>query len=250
SDGVGIDVKNRVKKYGIKDLIVVDKNKRTGRSVVFLGRSGEKTVLVYRGASQDFKPVEIKKSDIQNTKWLYISSLGGNISTLDKVVKLAMSMDKKLMINPGKRELTDHRPKLLKLLSKANIILLNREEASILAKRAYSNIKGIVSKIAEYCPKSIIIITDGINAVHLGVNNELMYVIIKPVKSVDMTGAGDAFGSGFLAGYIRSKENLNSAINLAIKNSASVVTKIGAKYGLLKKTKLSNKLNYQLKKLK
>ncbi|MDP2685085.1 MAG: carbohydrate kinase family protein, partial [bacterium] len=46
SDGVGIDVKNRVKKYGIKDLIVVDKNKRTGRSVVFLGRSGEKTVLV------------------------------------------------------------------------------------------------------------------------------------------------------------------------------------------------------------
>ncbi len=248
-DGIGMDIKKSIKSYGIKDSLIIDKKNRTGRGVFFLGRSGEKTVLVYRGASKEFKPAEIKKSFISGTKWLYITSLGGNMVTLEKIANLAVGLKKQFMINPGKSEIINYKKRLLKVLSKARIILLNREEASLLTSRAYVNILGIMKKMSEFCPRSIILVTDGLNGIYTTVNNQIKYVIIKPVASVDMTGAGDAFGSGFLAGYIRSKGNIDSSINLALVNSASVVKKIGAKQGLAKKLKLSNKLNYKFKKL-
>jgi len=52
------------------------------------------------------------------------------------------------------------------------------------------------------------------------------------VKVIDRTGAGDAFGSGFLSQWAQGK-SLKDAIVFASANSTSVVTKIGAKPGIL-----------------
>lgn len=249
NDGTGIDVRKRIKDYGIKDIFIVDKKRRTGRGVFFLGKSGEKTVLVYRGATNDFKTTDIKDSYIKNTKWLYLTSLGGNIATIEKITKLAIKFDKKYMINPGKLEIVKYKKRLLKILKNAKIVLMNREEASLLTGRAFSNICGIIEEMNVNCPNSIVLITEGEHGVYTTVDNVMKHVIIKPVKSVDMTGAGDAFGSGFLSGYIRSRGNIDSALDLGIKNSAAVVKEIGAKNGLLTKTKITKKLNYRIKNL-
>src|SRR3990167_8072407 len=53
------------------------------------------------------------------------------------------------------------------------------------------------------------------------------------VKVVSTLGAGDAFGSGFTAGIIRTN-NIEQAIYLAVMNSASVIQHYGAKTGLLR----------------
>lgn len=246
-DGTGVDVRKRIKDYGIKDIFIIDKKCRTGRGVFFLGRSGEKTVLVYRGATNNFKPYEIKESSIKNTKWLYLTSLGGNILTIEKIVRLADKFGKKFMINPGKSEIEKYKKRLIKVLKKAEIILLNREEASLLTERVFSNINGILEEMMKYCPNSVVLVTEGENGVYMAVDNEASHVIIKPVKCIDMTGAGDAFGSGFLAGYIRSGGNVDSALDLGIRNSASVIKKIGAKNGLLSKTKVSKKIRNKIK---
>lgn len=52
------------------------------------------------------------------------------------------------------------------------------------------------------------------------------------VKVIDRTGAGDAFGSGFLSQWVQGK-SLREAIVFASANSTSVVTMIGAKKGIL-----------------
>jgi sugar/nucleoside kinase (ribokinase family) len=52
------------------------------------------------------------------------------------------------------------------------------------------------------------------------------------VKVIDRTGAGDAFGSGFLSQWAMGK-TLKESIVFASANSTSVVTKIGAKKGIL-----------------
>jgi ribokinase len=54
------------------------------------------------------------------------------------------------------------------------------------------------------------------------------------VKVIDRTGAGDAFGSGFLSYWAQGK-SLKDSIVFASANSTSVVTKIGAKVGILYK---------------
>jgi sugar/nucleoside kinase (ribokinase family) len=53
------------------------------------------------------------------------------------------------------------------------------------------------------------------------------------VKMVDSTGAGDGFGAGLIGGLARGWE-LKKALRLGVANGASVVTKVGAKTGLIK----------------
>jgi sugar/nucleoside kinase (ribokinase family) len=52
------------------------------------------------------------------------------------------------------------------------------------------------------------------------------------VKVVDRLGAGDAFSSGFLSQWAVGK-SLKESVLFASANSTSVVTKIGAKTGIL-----------------
>ena len=54
------------------------------------------------------------------------------------------------------------------------------------------------------------------------------------VPVLDRTGAGDAFGSGFLA-YYSQGHSLKESVVFASANSTSVVQKIGAKDGILHK---------------
>ena len=52
-------------------------------------------------------------------------------------------------------------------------------------------------------------------------------------KTVNKTGAGDAFGSGFVAGLILYRHDVSRALSLAVSNSHFVVQSIGAQTGLL-----------------
>jgi sugar/nucleoside kinase (ribokinase family) len=56
--------------------------------------------------------------------------------------------------------------------------------------------------------------------------------IFKEKRHIDRTGAGDAFGSGFIAGIIRTGR-VEEAIRLGTANSTSIVEKFGAKNGIL-----------------
>ena len=55
---------------------------------------------------------------------------------------------------------------------------------------------------------------------------------------IPVTGAGDSFGSAFVAGLIKYDWNIDKALKLAILNSAHVIKKIGAQEGLLKSSDL------------
>ena len=59
----------------------------------------------------------------------------------------------------------------------------------------------------------------------------------------NLTGAGDAFGSGFITGWIKSRGDIRYALRLAAFNADSVVQHVGAKVGILKKYPSTHELN-------
>jgi sugar/nucleoside kinase (ribokinase family) len=78
-----------------------------------------------------------------------------------------------------------------------------------------------------------VIITDGAMGGIAGNRDEVYrFGIYEDRKVKDTTGAGDAFGSGFLARYSMGKTFRNSLL-FASANSTAVVTKLGANKGIL-----------------
>jgi ribokinase len=201
----------------------------TGYSVLLLAPTGERTILTYRGASThyDIKNFDLRDSDAD---WLYVSSMAGSMDVLDKIFEQAKSLGMKIMFNPGKRELSQTN-KLKALLDDVEVLSVNREEMKTLVDG--NDLEELVRHGHHYVP--VVIVSDGPNGVMASDGKTIvragMYEDV-PVK--DRTGAGDAFGSGFLSQWATG-ETLRESIVFASANSTSVVTKIGAKAGILHK---------------
>jgi len=242
SDGAGEEVKKMLRKAKIStDLVITDPKHRTAHSVIFLGQNGERTILVYRGASHEFRTKDVIFQKLKNTKWFFITSIGGNLNLLRKIVYFANKNKIKVALNPGKLELEHGFNKLKQIFKKVDILFLNKEEAAEILKRSYTDEKGIINDMKDIS-SGIIVVTEAEKGALVCNGKNKFRLTIRPLKAVDTTGAGDAYGSGFVAGYIK-KRDIQFAIKLAAANSAGEVMKIGAKQGLL-----SGKLN-EFKKL-
>ncbi|HUC96487.1 MAG TPA: carbohydrate kinase family protein [Candidatus Saccharimonadales bacterium] len=218
-DNEGVDTKN----------VSYSDKYHTGYSTVLIAPNGERTFLTYRGASTHF---DIKNFDLSESRadWVYVSSMAGDMDVLDDIFRQAKKIDKKICYNPGKDELKKI-SKLRPLLEDVEVLLVNKEEAQMIVDG--ETLEELVRKLINRV--SVVIVSDG----HKGVMASDGQTIVRAgmyedVKVVDRTGAGDAFGSGFLSQWASGK-SLKDSIVFASANSTSVVTKIGAKAGILHK---------------
>lgn len=247
-DGAGEEVQKFLKSAKITDLLVLDKQQRTAHSVVFLAKNGERTILVYRGAAYSFKTSDVQLKKIRNTKWLYITSLAGNLSLLEKIINFSKKQSIKIALNPGKLEIRANKQRLTRILRRVDLLLLNHEEAVEINRRVYTDNKGLLNDLQQLCG-GMVVVTEGSKGSLMAVDNNFYRVIIKPIKAVDTTGAGDAFGSGFLAGYLKSRGDPIKALKLASNNATAVVKKIGAKHGLLSKRESSRRADSKIRRI-
>lgn len=199
----------------------------TGYSVLLLAPTGERTILTYRGASTHYDDRHMTLDGI-DADWLYVSTLTGNMDVLHKIFSQAKKKDMKIFFNPGKGELSQI-TKLKSLLEDVDVLSVNKEEmAQIVEGR---ELEELVRHGLHYVPA--VIVSDGPNGVMASDGKTIIRAgMYQDVKVVDRTGAGDAFGSGFLSQWAQAK-TLKESIIFASANSTSVVTKIGAKKGIL-----------------
>lgn len=209
--------------------VATSKRYNTGYSVLLLSPSGERTILTYRGASTHYKVDDFAIASSQ-ADWLYISSMSGQMDVLDQVFIEAKQQGMKIMFNPGKGELAKL-DKLKALLDDVDVLLVNREEMQQIVSG--DDIEELVIHGLHYVPT--VIVSDGPNGVAASDGETLVKAgMYEDVKVIDRTGAGDAFGSGFLSQFAVGK-SLKDSIIFASANSTSVVQKIGAKTGILTK---------------
>ena len=105
-------------------------------------------------------------------------------------------------------------------MPKVDVFILNQEEFRLLPQL----------KPAELPP--ITCITNGSNGGQIVTPTETISFHSKKTKVVEETGAGDAFGSGFVAALI-NKLPVETAIKWGTNQAASVIGFMGAKQGLL-----------------
>ncbi len=201
----------------------------TGYSVLLLAPNGERTILTYRGASTHYEPGDFDLSGI-NADWLYVSNLAGNMETLDFLFHQAREKGMKIFFNPGKKELAQKQA-LKSLLEDVEVLLVNKQEAQMIVDG--ETVEELVHHLLNYVP--VVVVTDGSNGVVASDGKKEVHAgIYADVDVRDRTGAGDAFGSGFLSQWMQGS-SLEYAITYASANSTSVVTKVGAKEGILYK---------------
>jgi len=207
---------------------IYDETLGTQYSTVLLTETGERTILVYRGAAQAHTARDYKDLAFDNFDWLYVSSFAGAFDALNVIFDRAKAAGVKIAFNPGQGELDN--PDLLRgLLEDVDILLLNKDEAQLVVEGSSS--EELVRHLKHYVP--VAVVSDGPNGVFASDGKTIIEAgMYEDVKVFDRTGAGDAFGSGFVSAYAQGK-SLNEAVVFASANSTSVVTKIGAKEGIL-----------------
>ncbi len=237
NDPAGQAIINSLDDEGIDSSYVTYLNRlQTGYSVVLLAPNGERTILTCRGASAHFDALNPDDLDTVYPDWVYVTTFRGDMDALDQFFTKAKSLGAKIMFNPGNLEL-QHTRKLLGLLSDVDVLLVNKCEAQKIVEGKI--LTELLAKVKNYVPN--VIITDG-NQGAIATDGKEVYRagLYEDVKIKDSTGAGDAFGSGFLAAYADGKTFKDSLV-FASANSTSVVQHVGSKDGILSKnTKLHN----------
>ena len=151
------------------------------------------------------------------------------MKALDSLFSDAKEKGVKIFFNPGKGELKQ-RDKLVGLLSDVDVLSVNREEMQQLVEG--EDLESLVRHGLNIVPN--IIVTDGVNGSMSSDGKTIVRAgMYEDVPAIDRTGAGDAFGSGFLSQWANGV-SLARSVQFASANSSAVVSKIGAKAGILR----------------
>ncbi len=229
-DSAGTAIIKTLSREGIDDSYInFLERKTTGTSVVLLdSKSGERTILTCRGASEQFGNFSETDLDLISPDWLYVTTLRGDLDTLARFFKKAHEIGTKIMFNPGIKEL-EQTKELARLLNYMDILIVNKSEATKIVPG--TTLTELLYRLSSYVES--VIITDGAMGGVAGNGAEkYRFGLYEDKKNKDATGAGDAFGSGFLAAFAAGR-SFHDALVFASANSTAVVSKLGANKGIL-----------------
>jgi ribokinase len=128
--------------------------------------------------------------------------------------------------------------KLRGFYERAEVVILNREEAVTVTGGNHADVHDLLNKLHGIGIK-VAVVTDGPDGAYAsdGQQRLKMPLYPDPKEPLDRTGAGDAFASTFVAALAKGHD-LESALQLAPINSMSVCQQLGAQAGLLTEKEL------------
>ncbi len=177
-------------------------------------------------------------------KWLYLSSLGETSLDFHHEIAsyIAAHPETKLVFQPGTFQIKLGSEKLKDIYAHTEVFFCNVEEARLILKTDELEPKNLVQMMTTLGPK-IVVITDGPKGAYVYDGKHAWFMPVYPdiAPPYERTGAGDSFASTFIAALTLGK-TASEAIAWAPINSMSVVQKIGAQEGLLKRDELEKYL--------
>jgi len=206
------------------------KNGKTGYSVILTGHD-DRTILTYKGVNNDLSWSNVYLHDLK-TRWLYISTmLGESFKTVKKLAAHASKNKIKVVCNLSPYLAKKGIKELASFLKNIDVLIINKEECIALAHK--SNVKNAIKAVKKYV-NEIVVVTDSFKPALAFDGKEFYVKNIKRIRPIDSTGAGDAFASGFVYGFINRKP-ISLCLDYGCREALAVIKHIGAKNNLLRK---------------
>ncbi len=232
----------------------------TGTSFIIPCPSGNRAILVYRGASTTITKQEVSTISFKEYDACYCTSLSGPTSHL--FLPLAQQIKKAELFfaaNPGTSQLVGNTRYFLDALSYIDVLIVNAYEAELLFNALFqsdrqNNNKSELSDLprllnvergAPLCfdlydffehvhakGPSIVVVTNDVEGVYASDKKSIYFHPAEHVPVISSVGAGDSFGSCFVS-YLLKGYPLSHALKAGILNAASVIQSIGAQDDLL-----------------
>ncbi len=225
--------------------IVKTSDHSTGYSVILTCFTGDRTVLVHRGASTQLAASDIDWEVLASARWIYLSSMAGDSAPLfEQVAVHARDHNVKLALNPGGTQLQAGLEALAPALDAAHVIFVNKAEAYSLAgvepRRGHADeLQALRTLHDTGC--DIVVMTAGLEGAEAYDGQTHYTVPAVEVKKKSTLGAGDAFAAACVAALFHGLD-LREALRAGAINAANVVRYLGAKRGLLTREALERQL--------
>ncbi|MDP3917581.1 MAG: carbohydrate kinase family protein [Candidatus Woesebacteria bacterium] len=230
-DSTGIQIIEKLKKENIDLTYVIQQPSTLSNFNVVVSYTGERTIFTYHAPRSYEFPVQLPK-----VPWVYLTSMGESYRPFYNHITewLVKNPETKLAFNPGSWQLRGGTKEIGNVFKLSYIVFVNKQEAEKLTgHEAKSEVtKELLMALSGLGPK-ISVITDGGNGAYVFDGHRFLHCGVLPMDAYERTGAGDAFGSGFLSAIIKGKI-LEDALIWGTVNSASVIGYTGAQKGLLK----------------
>jgi len=253
-DLFGAELANNLKIEKIISRVSRNKKTHTDYSTIIITKDGSRTIFVKRGASSTLEKKDLKLSSLK-PKWVFINPSNIKIDIIAYAIKTLKKNHAKIAINLSNSYINQGINKLKYILSNSDLVILNKEEASLLTGISQNKDKELF-KALDNLVYGTVVMTDGPRGLTISNGKKVWQAgIFKNQKVIDRTGAGDAFGSGFVSGLIHTNENnltdpqdanIKQAIILGSANATSVVEKYGAKAGILTYKEFKNSQRWNL----
>jgi ribokinase len=205
---------------GNVDTSLVQQTGKTGFTVTMIERSGERTMMSYRGASANAMEVTPEVGRI--LKKVSLVLLSGYMLTEPSQAAFVMDVAQELKQRGGTVALDPtpvvgsvDKAVLKKVFALTDVLLPNEDELSTITK--------MVGKVSVPC----VAVKMGSRGAKMTFDVSEYIQTAREVEAVDTTGAGDAFNAGFIASMVSGDQPqmwLKKGVDLA----AAVVGKKGA----------------------
>lgn len=259
-DAAGDFILQELKKFKIKTVPVIASEGQTGTAFIIPCPSGERIIFVHRGINMNLSPEELPHDAMNAADILYITSLNGPASNLLlPIAQYAKEHNKIVATNPGTPQIKDNPTALKAALQYTDILIMNATEAHYCSQSMCTtqpkspsitdatmpyllqgtvpmqdscfNLKDFFKEMLAAGPRTVVV-TNGADGVYAAHEDMIYYHPSIKTNIVSTLGAGDAFGSCFVAS-LEQGLSIENAIRAGVLNSSSVIQHIGSKVGLL-----------------
>lgn len=197
NDSLGNFFSNDLQKQNINPILL-SSNTPTGTALTLITPDSERTFATYLGAALELNANDLQPQFFSGYQILHFEGyLVYNHELIYKAIELASQYNLEISIDLASYNIVEsNREFLQKVINRVDIVFANEQEAKALTQLEPEK---AVEHISQMCRVAIVKI--GARGSWIMTNGKKYFIEPYPVNSIDSTGAGDLYASGFLYGY-------------------------------------------------